>query len=192
MIIPSKIRIGGQDVSIVNEERLDDDILGKICLAEGVLHIADNFSNRKQSESSKINTFIHEVVHGVLDTMGEFELSKNEKFVCAFASLLVDPIEDIINANNGHSINEANNERWINVWHYARVRPKDNSEILIKWNIKGNSGYESYYTSTIENWEKFLEKYGVSRWAYISDLLPKQFGNSEQLKRDDNNKIAQL
>ena len=68
------------------------------------------------------------------------------------------------------------------LWHYARVRPKENSEILIKWNIKGNSGYESYHTSTIENWERFLEKYGVSIWAYIDDLLPKQFGNPEQLK----------
>lgn len=173
MIIPIKIRIGGQDISVINEERLDNDILGKICLAEGILHIADNFSNLKQSESSKINTFIHEVVHGVLDTMGEFELSKNEKFVCAFASLLVDTIEDIVNANNGHSIN---------VWHYARVRPKDNSEILVQWNIKDISGYESYYTSTIEKWERFIEKYGVSIWAYINDLLPKQFGNSEQLK----------
>ena len=104
MIIPNKIRIGGQDISIVNEERLDDDILGKICLAEGVLHIADNFSNRKQSESSKVNTFIHEVVHGVLDTMGEFELSKNEKFVCTFSSFLVDTIEEIVKANNEHTI----------------------------------------------------------------------------------------
>ena len=104
MIIPSKIRIGGQDVSIVNDERLDDDILGKICLAEGVLHIADNFNNSKQCESSKINTFIHEVVHGVLDTMGEFELSKNEKFVCTFASLLVDTIEEIAKVNNEHTI----------------------------------------------------------------------------------------
>ena len=104
MIIPNKIRIGGQDISVVNEERLDDDILGKICLAEGVLHIADNFSNRKQCESSKINTFIHEVVHGVLDTMGEFELSKNEKFVCTFASLLIDTIEEIVKVNNEHTI----------------------------------------------------------------------------------------
>ena len=104
MIIPSKIRIGGQDISVVNKERLDDDILGKICLAEGVLHIADNFSNRKQCESSKINTFIHEAVHGVLDTMGEFELSKNEKFVCTFASLLVDTIEEIVKVNNEHTI----------------------------------------------------------------------------------------
>lgn len=68
MIIPNKIRIGGQDISVVIKERLDDNKLGTICVAEGVLNIADNFSNIKQCESSKINTFIHEVVHGVLDT----------------------------------------------------------------------------------------------------------------------------
>ena len=99
MIIPDKIRIGGQDISIVNEERLDDNQLGTICVAEDVLRIADNFNNLRQCESSKINTFIHEVVHGVLDIMGEFDLSKNEKFVCTFSSLLVDPIEEIVKAN---------------------------------------------------------------------------------------------
>lgn len=61
------------------------------------------------------------------------------------------------------------------LWHDASEEPKDNSEILVQWNIKGNSGYESYYTSTIENWERFIEKYGVSKWAYIDDLLPKWF-----------------
>ena len=104
MIIPSKIRIGGQDISIVNEERLDENELGIICLAKGVINIADNFNNSKQCESSKINTFIHEVVHGVLDTMGEFELSKNEKFVCTFSSFLVDTIEEIVKVNNEHTI----------------------------------------------------------------------------------------
>ena len=99
MVIPKKIRIGGQDISVVNKERLDNDILGEICLAEGVLQIADTFRNTKQSESSKINTFIHEIVHGILDTMGESKLSKSERFVCTFASLLVDPIEEIIEAN---------------------------------------------------------------------------------------------
>ena len=99
MIIPNKIRIGGQDISVVINERLDDNKLGTICVAEGVLRIADNFSNSKQCESSKINTFIHEVVHGVLDTMGESELSSNEKFVSTFSSLLIDTIEDIVKAN---------------------------------------------------------------------------------------------
>ena len=99
MIIPNTIKIGGQDISVVNKERLDNDILGDICIAEGVLKIADNFNNRKQCQSSKITTFIHEVVHGILDTMGEFNLSENEKFVCTFSSLLIDPIEEIIKAN---------------------------------------------------------------------------------------------
>ena len=102
MVIPDKIRIGGQEISIVNEERLDDNKLGTICVAEGVLRIADNFNNLKQCESSKINTFIHEIVHGILDTMGEFELSGNEKFVCAFSSLLIDSIEEIVKTNNEH------------------------------------------------------------------------------------------
>lgn len=99
MIIPDKIRIGGQEIRIVNEERLDDNKLGTICVAEGVLRIADNFNNLKQCESSKINTFVHEIVHGILDTMGESELSGNEKFVSTFSSLLIDTIEEIVKAN---------------------------------------------------------------------------------------------
>ena len=99
MIIPDKIRIGGQEISVVKEERLDDNKLGTICVAEGVLRIADNFNNLKQCESSKINTFIHEIVHGILDTIGESELSGNEKFVCTFSPLLIDSIEEIVKAN---------------------------------------------------------------------------------------------
>ena len=99
MIIPDKIRIGGQEIRIVKEERLDDNKLGTICVAEGVLRIADNFNNLKQCESSKINTFVHEIVHGILDTMGESELSGNEKFVCTFSSLLIDTIEEIVKVN---------------------------------------------------------------------------------------------
>lgn len=57
------------------------------------------------------------------------------------------------------------------LWHEASEEPNGNSEILIKWNVKGQSGYESYYTSTIENWMTFIEKYGVSKWAYIENLL---------------------
>ena len=68
-------------------------------MAEGILRITDNFNNCQQCESSKFNTFIHEIVHGILDIMGENELSENEKFVCTFSSLLIDPIEEIVRAN---------------------------------------------------------------------------------------------
>ena len=99
MIIPNTIKIGGQDINVMFEEHLDNNCLGTMSIGEGVLKIANNFNNRKQCQSSKITTFIHEIVHGILDTMGEFNLSENEKFVCTFSSLLVNPIEDIVKAN---------------------------------------------------------------------------------------------
>ena len=100
MKIPSKIRIGGQDIEVCVVERIEDEKLGQICLAEGKLLIADNFSTRKQSDTSKANTFVHEVIHGILDTMGETELSGNEKFVSTFSSFMVDVVEEIIKTNN--------------------------------------------------------------------------------------------
>ena len=96
MKIPNKIRIGGQDLNISIKDHLADEKLGTICLASGELEIAEKFYDFKQSKSSKVNTFIHEVVHGVLNTMGENKLSSDEKFVTTFASLLVDVIEEIV------------------------------------------------------------------------------------------------
>ena len=106
MKIPSKIRIGGQDIDVCIVDRIEDEKLGQMCVAEGKLLIADNFSTRKQSDTSKVNTFVHEVVHGVLDTMGETELSRNERFVCTFASLIVDAIEEIVKVNKEERIND--------------------------------------------------------------------------------------
>ena len=105
MKIPSKIRIGGQDLNISIKDRLADEKLGTICLASGELNIAEKFHEYNQSESSQVNTFIHEVVHGVLDTMGENKLAYNEKFVTIFASLLVDVIEEIVKANKEECAN---------------------------------------------------------------------------------------
>lgn len=38
---------------------------------------------------------MHEVIHGILDTMGEIELSSNEKFVNTFAGYLYQVIKQI-------------------------------------------------------------------------------------------------
>ena len=105
MKIPSKIRIGGQDIIIEMPEHLPDNRLGDICLAGGKIRIAKKFSDNEQSETSMTNTFIHEVMHGVLSTMGEYELNENERFVCTFASLIVDVIEDVVKANKEECIN---------------------------------------------------------------------------------------
>lgn len=37
-----------------------------------------------------MNTFFHELIHVILDNMGEKELSANEKFVCTFAGFLTE------------------------------------------------------------------------------------------------------
>ena len=49
MEIPGKIRIGGQDIFVGIVERIEDDKLGQICVAEGKLLIAGNFSTRKKA-----------------------------------------------------------------------------------------------------------------------------------------------
>ena len=100
MEIPGKIRIGGQDIFVGIVERIEDDTLGQLRVAEGKSLIAGTFSTRKPSKSSMANTFVHEVVHGILDTIGETELSGNDKFVSTFSSFLVDVIEEIIKTNN--------------------------------------------------------------------------------------------
>lgn len=105
MKIPSKIRIGGQDIDVWIKDHLTDEKLGTICLASGELNIAEKFYEYNQSESSQVNTFIHEVVHGVLNTMGENKLSSDEKFVTTFASLLVDVIEEIVKVNKEERAN---------------------------------------------------------------------------------------
>ena len=105
MNIPNKIRIGGQDINVWIKDHLADEKLGTICLASGELNIAEKFHEYNQSESSQVNTFIHEVVHGVLYTMGENKLAYNEKFVTIFASLLVDVIEEIVKANKEECAN---------------------------------------------------------------------------------------
>lgn len=89
--IPTKITLGGQEVEIRNVERSDDNALGMCHLAEGYIEIADTFNkDKKQGESSKINTFYHELTHCILQMMGENELNNNEKFVCCFAGFLTE------------------------------------------------------------------------------------------------------
>lgn len=93
--IPSKITLGGQEVEVRNVERCDNNAVGMCHLFEGFLEIANNFNKvTVQSDSSKINTFYHELTHCILGTMGENELDGNEKFVCCFAGFLTEAMRN--------------------------------------------------------------------------------------------------
>lgn len=87
--IPPIISVGGVLIEVKQVERCEDNNLGECCTAKGEIEIADKWDgNKLQCQDSKRQTFYHEVVHCILDTMGENELSKNEKFVCTFSSFL--------------------------------------------------------------------------------------------------------
>lgn len=94
MNIPKQYKVGGVSVDVELVERLSGGKLGECLLALGKVKIAENFmcdnGQYKQSEASRENTFYHELTHSILDTMAEFELSGNEKFVSTFSSLLTE------------------------------------------------------------------------------------------------------
>ncbi|MGN1158038.1 MAG: hypothetical protein ACI4TK_17830 [Agathobacter sp.] len=95
-MIPKQIQVGGVLIDIKEIEKFQDSaLLGKCSLTQGVINIANTANGNKQSESSKYNTFIHECVHAILDTMGEYELSCNEKFVNSFAGFANEIIQSI-------------------------------------------------------------------------------------------------
>lgn len=71
-------------------DKFEDAKLGRCSIANGYIKIAETFDGLEQSESSKENTYWHEVVHAILDTMGYGELSNDEKFVCCFAGFLTE------------------------------------------------------------------------------------------------------
>lgn len=83
--IPDEFNLGGSNIKVNVVDRCDNNTLGTCLLAEGCINIADTFNkDNKQNNNVKVNTFFHELTHAILDTMGEVELSGNEKFVCCF------------------------------------------------------------------------------------------------------------
>ena len=67
------------------------------------------------------------------------------------------------------------------LWHDASKEPRCD-ELLLG---EDTYGFNIYRWCGQDNWEAFVNETGLSRWAYINDLLPKQFGNFEQPKGGD-------
>lgn len=92
--IPKSIFLGGAIINIELVERCNNNALGTCCIAKSEIKIAEIYDiDNVQSDESKQNTFVHEITHAILDTMGEFNLSRNEKFVSTFSSFLSEVIK---------------------------------------------------------------------------------------------------
>lgn len=91
--IPKTFNVGGQLITVSEPQQLDDNtLLGECSLSQGYLRIADTARGKCVTAESKRNTFFHKLTHLILDTMGEDELSGNEKFVNTFSSFLTEAI----------------------------------------------------------------------------------------------------
>jgi len=93
--IPDSYKVGGQTIQVLQVERCEDNALGQCYVSAGWVKIADKINTYDtQSETSKVNTFYHELVHSILKTMCEDKLNENEKFVCCFASFLCEAMSE--------------------------------------------------------------------------------------------------
>lgn len=90
--IPKSFMVGGQDIEVTIVESIPSDKMGECTSWHGNISIAKTYKGYPQTQSSQNNTFFHELTHLILDTMGEYELSDNEKFVCAFSGFLTEAV----------------------------------------------------------------------------------------------------
>lgn len=76
-----------------------------------------------------------------------------------------------------------NNPDLSSLWHDANEEPKGTYIVLCD-GLDNRQWVVDYLhiDMSYANWQDYADAISVSRWAYISDLLPKQFRNSLQLK----------
>lgn len=107
--IPKRIRVGGQDIEVKIVETIPGQNCGISDIVTGEIQIAKYVDDRKQTESSMYNTFIHECLHAVLGTMGEHELNENEKFVSCMAGFVTEIIRSMDAAQSQEHSNVSTN-----------------------------------------------------------------------------------
>ena len=92
MRIPKKFRVGGVDYEVRLVEHCGNcDDFG-FWRPQGIIEIANQAGGYEVSESKKRQTFLHELTHSILFTMGKSELNDDESFVNIFSSFLNEAI----------------------------------------------------------------------------------------------------
>jgi hypothetical protein len=86
MKIPKSFRLMGHDfnVTVVPESQWVDDETGGYCIHDKQQILIRKFGSVQAQEQ----VFFHELVHAMLNKMGEHELDENEQFVDVMGSLL--------------------------------------------------------------------------------------------------------
>ena len=90
MRIPKSFKLFGTTVHVVfDDERMNNEsIVGESDFAKSLISLTESYKGDLLTEDVIADTYYHEKVHMILDSMKEHELSKNEKFVEVFSKLL--------------------------------------------------------------------------------------------------------
>lgn len=89
MNIPKKFKLFGTTINVVFDNKRMNDMssYGVSSYSESKITLCTADAGYKLSKDKILDTFYHEKVHIILNSMQEYELSKNEKFVDIFAKL---------------------------------------------------------------------------------------------------------
>lgn len=90
MKIPSSFWLFATQINIVWDNKICNDkrMYGESDYGRSAITLSTEVERDKLSEGKIADTFYHEKIHMILDTMNERDLSANEKFVDVFAKLL--------------------------------------------------------------------------------------------------------
>jgi hypothetical protein len=89
MTIPKSFQLGGSTINVeVVSNPMETGSAAWIELATGRIKVSSNYVGSPCSQDYIESGFYHELVHGILQTMGKKELDKDEEFVEGFANLL--------------------------------------------------------------------------------------------------------
>lgn len=109
MKLPKKIQVAGADIDVLIVDDIEGGLMGESLLCSGTIKIARKSKGYPQSDSVMLNTFIHECIHMILDSMEETELSGNEKFVNTFAGFTTEIIRSIMRESNEQDVQTPSN-----------------------------------------------------------------------------------
>lgn len=90
MKIPKSFKLFATKIEVVldDKETNNRNILGESALFKSQILVGTKIRGDKVDEGAMMDTFYHEKVHMILDSMGKHELSKDEEFVEIFSRLL--------------------------------------------------------------------------------------------------------
>jgi hypothetical protein len=88
--IPKRFKLFAATINIEWDNKLmnQKDSYGEAHYSQSKIILSNTHGVEPLSQDKILDTYYHEKVHIILDTMNERELSRNEKFVDVFAKLL--------------------------------------------------------------------------------------------------------